>query len=112
MKAEHFIENNYHSKAGLEADKLIEDKTGKEVSFEEIAEAYHEHKLKLLSIADVSSSFKVGTYTWYKQGDNKYCHWSEGLKMVIEKDGVVIKLEGEEIKKLVGSLPRTFGGTY
>ena len=63
-------------------------------------------------IADVSSSFKVGTYTLYKQGDNKYCHWSKGLKMVIEKDGVVIKLEGEEIKKLVGSLPRTFGGTY
>jgi hypothetical protein len=53
MKAEHFIENNYHSKVGLEADKLIEDKTGKEVSFEEIAEAYHEHKLKLLGIANV-----------------------------------------------------------
>ena len=56
MKAEHFIENNYHSKAGLEADKLIEDKTGKEVSFEEIAEAYHEHKLKLLGIANVVDS--------------------------------------------------------
>jgi hypothetical protein len=32
--------------------------------------------------------------------------------MVIEKDGVIIKLEGEEIEKLVKSLPRTFGGTY
>jgi hypothetical protein len=49
-RAEHFIENKYHSRAGLEANKLIEDKTGKEVSFEEIAEAYHEHKLKLLGI--------------------------------------------------------------
>lgn len=60
----------------------------------------------------VSSSFKVGAYTLIKQDSGQYCHWSEGLKMVIEKDGVVIKLEGEEIKKLVGSLPRTFGGTY
>lgn len=56
MKAEHFIENNYHSKAGLEADKLIEDKTGIEVSFEEIAEAYHQAKLKLLGIANVVDS--------------------------------------------------------
>ena len=56
MKAEHFIENNYHSKAGLEADKLIEDKTGVEVSFEEIVEAYHQAKLKLLGIANVVDS--------------------------------------------------------
>ena len=53
MKAEHFIENNCHSQAGLEADKLIEDKTGKEVSFEEIVEAYHEHKLKLSGYSQV-----------------------------------------------------------
>ena len=63
-------------------------------------------------IADVSSSFKVGTYSLYREGSNDYCHWSEGLKMVIEKDGVTIKLEGDEIKKLVGSLPRTVGGVY
>ena len=63
-------------------------------------------------IADVSSSFKVGTYSLYKKDDSSYCHWSDGLKMVIEKDGIVIKLEGEEIKKLVGSLPRTVGGVY
>ena len=63
-------------------------------------------------IADVSSSFKVGTYSLYKQGNSSYCHWNDGLKMVIKKDGVVIKLEGEEIKKLVGSLPRTIGGVY
>ena len=67
---------------------------------------------KQCDIHVVSSSFKVGTYSLYKQGDSSYCHWSEGLKMVIEKDGVVIKLEGEEIKKLVGSLPRTMGGVY
>ena len=64
------------------------------------------------TIPSVSSSFKVGTYTLIKQGGRGYCHWSEGLKMVIEKDGVVMKLEGEEIEKIVRSLPRTFGGTY
>lgn len=57
-------------------------------------------------------SFKVGTYSLYKQGDSKYCHWSEGLKMIIEKDGVVMKLEGEEIGKIIKSLPRTVGSTY
>ena len=56
MKAEDFINNNYHSKSGLDADKLIEDKTGTEVSFEEIAEAYHEHKLKLLGIHNIMLS--------------------------------------------------------
>jgi len=66
---------------------------------------------KQCTIPSVSSSLKIGTYTLMKQGDG-YCHWSEGLKMVIEKDGVVIKLEGEEIEKIVRSLPRTLGGTY
>ena len=64
------------------------------------------------TIPSVSSSFKVGTYTLIKQGSSRYCHWSEGLKMVIEKDGVVMKLEDEEIEKIVKSLPRTIGGTY
>lgn len=59
-----------------------------------------------------SNNLKVGTYTLHKKGDSSYSHWSEGLKMVIEKNGVVIKLEGEEIKKVIGSLPRTFGGSY
>ena len=71
-----------------------------------------ETKTEQCTITSVSSSLKVGTYTLMKQGDSKYCHWSEGLKMVIEKDGVVIKLEGEEIQKIVNSLPRTFGGSY
>jgi hypothetical protein len=82
MKAEHFIENKYHSRAGLEADKLIEDKTGKEVSFEEIAEAYHEHKLKLLGI--------VGVMQWVvckedlpKKEGNYLINW----------DGVVLEAE-------------------
>ena len=67
---------------------------------------------KQCTIPSVSSSFKVGTYSLYKQGSSSYCHWSEGLKMVIEKDGVVMRLEGEEIEKIVRSLPRTIGGTY
>jgi hypothetical protein len=46
MNAEQFIENNYHTRVGLEADKLIEDKTGVEVSFEQIAEAYHKYMME------------------------------------------------------------------
>lgn len=65
-----------------------------------------------LHIGGVSSSFKVGTYTVVTDDMSSYCHWSEGLKMVIEKDGVVIKLETKEIEKLVKSLPRTLGSTY
>jgi hypothetical protein len=56
---------------------------------------------KQCDIHVVSSSFKVGTYTLIKQGASSWCHWSEGLKMVIEKDGIVMKLEGEEIEKIV-----------
>lgn len=54
MAAENFIANNYHTKVGLEADKLIEDNTGIVVSFEEIAESYHQAKLKSLDIPIVS----------------------------------------------------------
>ena len=67
---------------------------------------------KELTLGGVSSSFKVGTYTLIKQGVSKYTHWSKGLKMVIEKDGVVMKLEGKEIEDIVKSLPRTIGGKY
>lgn len=45
-------------------------------------------------------------------GNAGYCHWSEGLTMVIKKNGVTIKLYGDEIKKLVGSLPPTVSGRY
>ena len=41
-----------------------------------------------------------------------YCHWSDGLKMIIIKNGVKIKLSSEEIKELVNCLPRTVGNTY
>jgi hypothetical protein len=41
-----------------------------------------------------------------------YTHWSTGLKMYITKDGSEIELDGDEVHKLVKSLPRTFGGKY
>ena len=71
-----------------------------------------EDKDKALNTDGVSSSFNVGTYTIITDDMPGYCHWSEGLKMVMEKDGVVMELEGDEIKKVIKSLPRTFGGTY
>ena len=82
MTAEHFIESNYHSKAGLEADKLIEDKTGKEVSFEEIAEAYHERKLKLLGIGVVSQQRELleGFVDWFNANDKTQAILSERIE--------------------------------
>lgn len=56
------------------------------------------------------SSFNVVTYSLL--GGVKYCHWSEGLNMIIEKNGVTIKLNSEEIQQIVKSLPRTIGGRY
>ena len=38
-------------------------------------------------------------------------HWSDGLSVTITKDGVEIKLEGEELSQLIKLLPRTFGGS-
>lgn len=69
-------------------------------------------KTEQCNIPSVGSSFEVGTYTLISEDTQDYCHWSEGLKMVIKKDGVVIRLQGDEIEKVVKSLPRTFGGTY
>ena len=56
-------------------------------------------------------SFNVATYSLLDR-DVKYCHWSEGLNMVIKKNGVTIKLNSEEIQQIVKSLPRTVGGRY
>ena len=71
-----------------------------------------ESLVEKLTLTSVGSGFKVGTYTLIKQGCSKYTHWSKGLKMVIEKDGVVMELEGKEIEDIVKSLPRTIGGKY
>jgi hypothetical protein len=67
---------------------------------------------KALSIADVSKRFSVHTYSIINEGSPMYVHWSEGLKMIIVKDGVTLKLNSEEIEQLVKALPRTVGGTY
>lgn len=56
-------------------------------------------------------SFNVATYSLLDKGV-KYCHWSEGLNMIIEKNGVTVKLNSEEIQQIVKSLPRTIGGRY
>lgn len=57
------------------------------------------------------TSFNVATYSLLDK-DVKYCHWSEGLNMIIEKNGVTIKLNSEEIQQIVKSLPGTIGGSY
>lgn len=61
----------------------------------------------------MKDKFTVYTYSIYSNDDlNKYVHWSEGLTMIIEKDGIRIQLTSKEIKELVQSLPKTFGGSY
>ena len=57
------------------------------------------------------NKFKV--YTVEITGESgKYVHWSEGLSMYIEKDGIRLKLNSEEIEQLVKALPKTVGGKY
>lgn len=63
-------------------------------------------------LADVSKRFSVNTYSIINTNGSMYVHWSEGLNMIIEKDGVTLKLNSEEIEQLVKALPRTVGGSY
>ena len=52
-------------------------------------------------------------YTLIMEEDEAgYTHWAEGLTMYIVKDGVTMKLDGNEVQQLVKTLPRTLGGTY
>jgi hypothetical protein len=57
------------------------------------------------------NNFDVYTYSKIANID-KPQHWSCGLHMFIEKDGITIKLNEKEIQQLVNTLPRTFSGTY
>lgn len=70
------------------------------------------NKTAQLGIGAVSSSFSVHTYALISENSPMYAHWSEGLKMIIIKDGVTMRLNSEEIEQLVKALPRTVGGSY
>jgi hypothetical protein len=59
-----------------------------------------------------NNNFSVNTYSIISENSPAYVHWSEGLKMIIIKDGVTMRLNSEEIEQLVKALPRTVGGTY
>lgn len=54
--------------------------------------------------------FNVFTVTLPSEKD--WSPWEENLTMYITKNGVTIELKEEEIKELVQTLPRTFGGKY
>lgn len=56
--------------------------------------------------------FSVHTYSLVDKDTPNFTHWSDGLKMMIIKDGVTLKLDSEEIEQLVKALPRTIGGSY
>jgi len=57
------------------------------------------------------SNFSVVSYSLLDKDEN-WSHWSKGLNIIIEKDGVTLTLNSEEIQQLVKTLPRTFGGKY
>ena len=61
---------------------------------------------------NIGKRFSVHTYTFVTEDTPMYTHWSEGLNMLIIKNGVELKLNSEEIKQLVKALPRTIGGSY
>jgi hypothetical protein len=63
-------------------------------------------------LADVSKRFSVNTYSIIDTNGSMYVHWSEGLNMIIEKDGVTMKLNSDEIQQIVKALPRTVSGRY
>jgi hypothetical protein len=69
------------------------------------------NETKPLKQPAVSSSFSVHTYSLISENSPMYAHWSEGLKMIIIKDGVTMRLNSEEIEQLVKALPRTVGGS-
>lgn len=75
-------------------------------------ENLNEAENSALNIADISKYFSVHTYSIINEDSPMYAHWSEGLKMIIVKDGVTLKLNSEEIEQLVKALPRTVGGSY
>lgn len=60
----------------------------------------------------IKQRFDVVTYTIQEGEGMGYCHWSEGLNMIITKGDVILKLNSEEIQQIISSLPRTIGGTY
>lgn len=69
------------------------------------------HEL-ILRLFGASKHLSVYTYSIFNEDSPMYVHWSKGLKMVIVKDGVTLKLNSEEIEQLVKALPRTVGGSY
>ena len=79
-QAEDFIEANYHTKKGLRPDKLIEDKTGKQVSYGEIAEAYHQ---KL-----AAEDFR--RYVEQRKEDLKHRPFEEGDTVTLKSGGAVM----------------------
>lgn len=103
MEKKEFIDKMMEIGAGLE----LSCSTQEEEAYQKVASALYD-----MHFNKEKSPFEVGSYTILTDENKGYCHWSKGLKMVLSKDGVTIKIQEEEIEKLVKSLPRTLGGSY
>lgn len=64
------------------------------------------------NIKPISPDFGVFSYPIGNTDGLFECSETNGLKMVITKNGVTIELESDEIQQLVNTLPRTFGQSY
>lgn len=68
--------------------------------------------IEVIKPSIVPNNFSVHTQSLFAEKGFSYEHWSNGLKMIIVKNGVIICLNSEEIEQLVKTLPKTLSGTY
>ncbi len=82
-----------------------------ELDFGAGAEWMYEQLVKNCSIPDVSDSFEVFSYSTFDK-NKQWCHWSEGLTLVMKQGKNTIEVKGDDCMKITNALPRTFGGSY
>lgn len=90
MTAIEFIKENYTLING--GEDYMCNHSGQLVGAEDIAEAYHQAKLKLLGIADVSGRLSYDELVLIAQKDNSYKYLNDASKINFET-GVVIGYE-------------------
>lgn len=101
MTAKEFIKENYTLTNG--GEDYIYNHSGQLVGIEDIAEEYHQAKLKLLRIYDVIDSGNYSIATIRRKSDNKLfsCFFRNGSVKII-KDGDMLNYKHWFIEKKTG----------
>lgn len=97
-------------------EKLLFEVYSAGINHEDCNLTEYSEKLKSLSSQpspekEEEKKFEVYSLSTFEEKQD-WNHWSKGLTTFIIKDGKKIILSGEEMRKVVKSLPRTFGGKY